>query len=73
MNTAPATLDRIRRHLVGLRMPRSLEVLEHLRDPEAGLTELARVIEFYNYRSGVIRTGAYHANTGTEDGFEPGP
>ncbi len=26
----PATLDRIRRHLVGLRMPRSLEVLEHL-------------------------------------------
>ena len=30
MNSAPATLDRIRRHLVGLRMPRSIEVLEHL-------------------------------------------
>ena len=30
MTAAPATLDRIRRHLVGLRMPRSLEVLEHL-------------------------------------------
>ena len=30
MIAAPATLDRIRRHLVGLRMPRSLEVLEHL-------------------------------------------
>jgi len=30
MNAGPATLDRIRRHLVGLRMPRSLEVLEHL-------------------------------------------
>ncbi|HYH44136.1 MAG TPA: IS21-like element helper ATPase IstB [Thermoanaerobaculia bacterium] len=30
MSTGPATLDRIRRHLVGLRMPRSLEVLEHL-------------------------------------------
>jgi DNA replication protein DnaC len=30
MSTTPATLDRIRRHLVGLRMPRSLEVLEHL-------------------------------------------
>ena len=28
--TAPATLDRIRQHLVGLKMPRSLEVLEHL-------------------------------------------
>ena len=27
--TAPATLDRIRRHLVGLKMPRALEVLEH--------------------------------------------
>jgi DNA replication protein DnaC len=26
----PATLDRIRRHLVGLEMPRALEVLEHL-------------------------------------------
>jgi hypothetical protein len=30
MSSMPATLDRIRRHLVGLRMPRSLEVLEHL-------------------------------------------
>jgi hypothetical protein len=30
MNTAPATLDRIRRHLVDLRMPRCIEVLEHL-------------------------------------------
>ena len=27
---APATLDRVRRHLVGLRMPRALEVLDHL-------------------------------------------
>jgi DNA replication protein DnaC len=26
----PATLDRIRRHLVGLKMPRALEVLEHI-------------------------------------------
>jgi DNA replication protein DnaC len=30
MTAAPATLDRIRGHLVGLRMPRALEVLEHL-------------------------------------------
>jgi hypothetical protein len=30
MSAGPATLDRIRRHLVGLKMPRSLEVLEHL-------------------------------------------
>ena len=27
--SAGATLDRLRRHLVGLRMPRALEVLEH--------------------------------------------
>lgn len=30
MTRAPATLDCIRGHLVGLRMPRALEVLEHL-------------------------------------------
>jgi DNA replication protein DnaC len=30
VSAGPATLDRIRRHLVGLRMPRALEVLEHL-------------------------------------------
>jgi DNA replication protein DnaC len=30
MSAGPATLDRIRQHLVGLKMPRSLEVLEHL-------------------------------------------
>jgi DNA replication protein DnaC len=27
---SPATLDRIRRHLVGLKMPRALEVIEHI-------------------------------------------
>lgn len=27
---APATLERIRRHLVGLKMPRALEILDHL-------------------------------------------
>ena len=26
----PATLDRVRRHLVGLKMPRALEVLDHI-------------------------------------------
>jgi DNA replication protein DnaC len=35
--SAASTLDRIRRHLVGLRMPRALEVLEHtLRQLERG-------------------------------------
>ena len=27
---APATLDRVRRHLVGLRMPRALEALDQM-------------------------------------------
>jgi hypothetical protein len=30
MAASPATLDRIRRHLVGLNMPRALEVIEHI-------------------------------------------
>ncbi|PWC43889.1 IS21-like element helper ATPase IstB [Azospirillum sp. TSO22-1] len=30
LDAGPATLDRIRRHLVGLKMPRALEVLEHI-------------------------------------------
>jgi hypothetical protein len=32
-----------------------------------------RVIELYNVRSGTTRTGAYHVQAGTEDGFAPGP
>jgi hypothetical protein len=36
-------------------------------------TELSRVIVLYNYISGSQRTGEYHVETGTEDGFAPGP
>ena len=44
--TAPATLDRIRQHLVGLKMPRSLEVLEHaLRQLERGEISALEAIE----------------------------
>jgi hypothetical protein len=43
------------------------------RDGKINLVELTRVIELYNYRMGTNRTGAYHVQTGTEDGFEPGP
>ena len=42
-------------------------------DGKIGLTELLRVIELYNYRSGTVRTGQYHVQAGTEDGFAPGP
>jgi hypothetical protein len=37
------------------------------------LSDLTRVIEIYNYRSGSVRTGQYSAAAGTEDGFQPGP
>jgi hypothetical protein len=36
-------------------------------------TELSRVIVLYNYVSGSQRTGEYHVEAGTEDGFAPGP
>jgi hypothetical protein len=37
------------------------------------LLDLTRVIELYNYHSGTTRTGQYHPQAGTEDGFAPGP
>ncbi len=43
------------------------------RDGRIGLLELTRVIELYNYRIGTVRTGAYHLQAGTEDGYTPGP
>ena len=43
------------------------------RDGKISLTELTRVIELYNYRSGTTRTGQYKPQAGTEDGFTPGP
>ena len=42
-------------------------------DGKISLVELTRVIELYNYRSGTTRTGQYHVQLGTEDGFAPAP
>ncbi len=42
-------------------------------DGQLSLLELTRVIELYNTRSGTVRTGTYHLQSGTEDGFAPGP
>jgi hypothetical protein len=42
-------------------------------DGKISLGELLRVIELYNYRSGTLRTGRYHVEVDTEDGFAPGP
>lgn len=41
------------------------------RNAQIGLSELLRVIELYNTRSGSTRTGSYRASTNTADGFEP--
>ena len=47
------------------------------RNGKISLIELTRVIELYNYRSGTLRTGQYHAlragETSLEDGFNSGP
>ncbi len=43
------------------------------RNGRIGLVELTRVIELYNYRVGTSRTGEYHVQAGSEDGFNPGP
>jgi hypothetical protein len=43
------------------------------RDGRISLFELTRVIELFNTRAGSVRTGAYHVQAGTEDGFAPGP
>jgi uncharacterized delta-60 repeat protein len=42
-------------------------------DGKIDLSELLRVIQIYNYRSGTTRTGEYRIQAGTEDGFAPGP
>ncbi len=41
------------------------------RDAQLDLTELLRVIELYNTRSGTTRTGAYRVDPTTADGFAP--
>ena len=43
------------------------------RDGKIGLVELTRMIEFYNFRNGTVRTGEYRVQAGSEDGFAPGP
>ena len=37
-DAAPATLERVRRHLVGLRMPRALEALDAIVQQLEGVT-----------------------------------
>ncbi len=37
------------------------------------LLELTRVIQLYNYRTSTHRTGEYHIEAGSEDGFATGP
>jgi hypothetical protein len=43
------------------------------RDGRIDAGELLRVIELFNYRDGSVRTGDYHVEVVTEDGFAPGP
>lgn len=43
------------------------------RDAKISLSELLRVIELYNTRSGTTRTGGYRADDNATDGFTPDP
>lgn len=43
------------------------------RNGQLNLSELLRVIELYNYRSGTIRTGEYHNDVSKPDGVSSGP
>ncbi len=43
------------------------------RNAEIDLSELLRVIELYNTRTGTTRTGRYRFDAETEDGFSPAP
>ena len=54
----PATLDRVRRHLVGLRMPRALEVLDHVvRQLERGEVSTLEAIDALLAEELTIREG----------------
>ena len=54
----PATLDRVRRHLVGLKMPRALEVLDHLvRQLERGELSALEAVEALLAEELTIREG----------------
>jgi hypothetical protein len=43
------------------------------RDGAISASELTRIIELFNYRNGTVRTGEFHPQDGTVDGFAPGP
>ena len=43
------------------------------RDRRLSLSELLRVIELYNQRSGTTRTGNYQISGQSDDGYQPGP
>ncbi len=43
------------------------------RDGMISAGELTRVVELFNYRNGTVRTGQFHLQDGTVDGFAPGP
>ncbi|GAB5559106.1 MAG: hypothetical protein SynsKO_07530 [Synoicihabitans sp.] len=53
--------------------PTSFHDADTNQDSQLDLSELLRVIEIYNTRDGTTRTGQYHPDSTTEDGFAPGP
>ena len=59
LENGPASLDRIRRYLVGLKMPRALEALEHiLRRIERGEISALKAIDALLGEELTLREGA---------------
>lgn len=52
-------------------LPTQFHSADTNRNGQMSLSELLRVIELYNTRTGTTRTGAYRISGGTEDGFAP--
>ncbi len=58
--------------LTGVQVKAGFHSADTDRNWRLSLLELTRVIELYNTRDGTVRTGGYHSQSDTEDGFAPG-
>jgi hypothetical protein len=55
----------------GVQIP-TIHSADYGQDWKINLFELLRVIQHFNYRDGAVRTGDYHVDASTVDGYAPG-
>ena len=70
---APDTVDGFQTGAAGGIISESFHSADYDRDGKVNLSELLRVIELYNFRSGTARTGEYSVSANSVDGFRAGP